>query len=111
MEQGSCSQEDCFDLLNQFEHVLQSDPLIDEVGFIHPSQFTMLDKEAGSSSDGTSTNLWNQDHKLGISTDILIQLCKVAKHAFLAVFNKYKRHENACSNESLTKNISSEVSA
>ncbi|CAN6971811.1 hypothetical protein IGI04_034860 [Brassica rapa subsp. trilocularis] len=109
MEQGSCSQEDCFDLLNQFEHVLQSDPLIDEVGFIHPSQFIMLDKEAGSSSDGTSTSFWNQDHKLGISTDILIQLCKVAKHAFLAAFKEYKRHENACA-ESLTNNISSGVS-
>uniref|UniRef100_M4EFI3 Uncharacterized protein n=1 Tax=Brassica campestris TaxID=3711 RepID=M4EFI3_BRACM len=69
----------------------------------------MLDKEAGSSSDGTSTSFWNQDHKLGISTDILIQLCKVAKHAFLAAFKEYKRHENACA-ESLTNNISSGVS-
>ncbi|KAG2302297.1 hypothetical protein Bca4012_060616 [Brassica carinata] len=106
MGQGSCSQEDCIDLLNQFEHVLESDPLIDEVGFIHPSQFTMLDKEAGSSSDGTSAIFWNQDHKLGISTDILIPLCKVAKHAFLAALKEYKRHEH----EALTNNISSGVS-
>ncbi|KAF3569477.1 hypothetical protein DY000_02013369 [Brassica cretica] len=109
MGQGSCSQEDCFNLLNLFEHVLESDPLIDEVGFIHPSQFTLLDKEARSSNDGTSASFWNQDHKLGISTDILIQLCRVAKHAFLAAFKEYKRHENA-SSESLTENISSGVS-
>ncbi|CAH2046491.1 unnamed protein product [Thlaspi arvense] len=92
---------DCFDLLNQFEHVLESDPLIDEVGFIHPSQFTVLDKEAGFFSEVTS--FWNQDHKLGISTDILMRLCKDAKHAFLTAFNEYKRHENA-SPESPAKN-------
>ncbi|CAH8289373.1 unnamed protein product [Eruca vesicaria subsp. sativa] len=109
MGQESCSQEDCFDLLNQFEHVLESDPLIDEVGFIHPSLFTILDKEAGSSSEEASTSFWNQDHKLGISTDILIQLCKVAKHAFLTALKEYKRHENA-SSEFLTENISSGVS-
>ncbi|KAL0737121.1 hypothetical protein Bca4012_013331 [Brassica carinata] len=90
MRQGSsCSEQVCFDLLNQFEHVLESDPLIDEVGFIHPSQFMVLDKESGSS---TSTSFWNQDHKLGISTDILIQLCKDAKHAFLSAFSEYKSH-------------------
>ncbi|CAH8381564.1 unnamed protein product [Eruca vesicaria subsp. sativa] len=94
MRQGSsCSEQVCFDLLNQFEHILESDPLIDEVGFIHPSQFMVLDKEAGSS---TSTSFWNQDHKLGISTDILIQLCKDAKHAFLSAFKEYKSHVGVC---------------
>ncbi|XP_024011016.1 protein prenyltransferase alpha subunit repeat-containing protein 1 isoform X2 [Eutrema salsugineum] len=58
----------------------------------------MLDKEAGFSSEvGTSTSFWNQDHKLGISTDILIQLCKAAKHAFLAAFKEYKCHESGVS--------------
>lgn len=105
MRQGSsCSEEVCFDLLNQFEHLLESDPLIDEVGFIHPSQFTLLDKESGSVADGSSTSFWNQDHKLGISTDILIQLCKDAKHAFLSAFKEYKCLETASTS---TKDISS----
>ncbi|CAF1989479.1 unnamed protein product [Brassica oleracea var. botrytis] len=57
MRKGSCSEEVCFDLLNQLEHLLESDPLIDEVGFIHPSQFTLLDKESGSVTDGSSPNI------------------------------------------------------
>ncbi|CAH8251760.1 unnamed protein product [Arabidopsis lyrata] len=107
MRQGPCSEEDCFILLKQFEHVLESDPLIDEVGFIHPSQFNLLDEEAGFSNvyqnelqpnNGTSRKFWNQDHKLGISTDILVQLCKYAKHAFLLALDEYKRHGNiSCS--------------
>ncbi|CAH8254258.1 unnamed protein product [Arabidopsis lyrata] len=114
MRQGSCSEEGCFTLLKLFEHVLESDPLIDEVGFIHPSQFNMLDEEAGSSSvyqnehqpnNETSRKFWNQDHKLGISTDILVQLCKDAKHVFLLAFEEYKRHGNAC-NESQIENFS-----
>ncbi|XP_010458346.1 PREDICTED: protein prenyltransferase alpha subunit repeat-containing protein 1-like [Camelina sativa] len=112
MRQGPCSEEDCFGLLKQFEHVLESDPLIDEVGFIHPSQFTLLDKEAGFSNvylqphDGTSSKFWNQDHKLGISTDILVQLCKDAKHLFLLALDEYKCHGNAC-REPQIKSISS----
>ncbi|CAN8311892.1 unnamed protein product [Cochlearia groenlandica] len=121
MGQGSCPEEeveDCLDLLNQFEHVLESDPLIDEVGFVHPSQFTMLDKEAGFSNasknevqtnKGVSTSLWNRDHKLGISTDILVRLCRDAKRAFLTAFEKYKCYVNDCS-EPQTKDISSGVS-
>ncbi|CAA0185791.1 unnamed protein product [Arabidopsis thaliana] len=110
MKQGPSSDDDCFSLLKQFEHVLESDPLIDEVGFIHPSQFTMLDKEAGFSNEfqpnnGTSSKFWNQDHKLGISTDILVQLCKDAKHVFLLALQEYKSHGNAC-DESQIKNIS-----
>lgn len=74
----------------------------------------MLDKEAGFSNvyqhevqpnNGTSSKFWNQDHKLGISTDILVQLCKDAKHVFLLALQEYKCHGNAC-NESLIKNIS-----
>ncbi|XP_020870951.1 uncharacterized protein LOC9328609 isoform X2 [Arabidopsis lyrata subsp. lyrata] len=114
MRQGPCSEEDCFSLLKQFEHVLEADPLIDEVGFIHPSQFNLLDEEAGSANvyqnelqpnNGTSRKFWNQDHKLGISTDILVQLCKDAKHVFLLAFEEYKRHGNAC-NESQIENFS-----
>ncbi|CAE5957060.1 unnamed protein product [Arabidopsis arenosa] len=107
MKQGPCSEEDCFTLLKQFEHVLESDRLIDEVGFIHPSQFIMLDEEASSSNvyqnevqpnNGTSRKFWNKDHKLGISTDILVQLCKYAKHVFLLALDEYKCHGNiSCS--------------
>ncbi|XP_020867094.1 uncharacterized protein LOC9329818 isoform X2 [Arabidopsis lyrata subsp. lyrata] len=114
MRQGPCSEEGCFTVLKLFEHVLESDPLINEVGFIHPSQFNLLDEEAGSSSvyqnelqpnNETSRKFWNQDHKLGISTDILVQLCKDAKHVFLLAFEEYKRHGNAC-NESQIENFS-----
>ncbi|KAM0992378.1 hypothetical protein ACFX13_010803 [Malus domestica] len=44
------SEADTVDLLNQFERILESDPQIDEVGFLHPSQFSKLNKEAGHSS-------------------------------------------------------------
>ncbi|XP_050114280.1 uncharacterized protein LOC126592575 isoform X2 [Malus sylvestris] len=79
------SEADTVDLLNQFECILESDPQIDEVGFLHPSQFSKLNKEAGHSSpssddstvlrsvDGNSV-FWNRDHKLGISTQVLFPL-------------------------------------
>ncbi|KAM0992373.1 hypothetical protein ACFX13_010800 [Malus domestica] len=44
------SEADTVDLLNQFKRILESDPQIDEVGFLHPSQFSKLNKEAGHSS-------------------------------------------------------------
>ncbi|KAJ0078591.1 hypothetical protein Patl1_23158 [Pistacia atlantica] len=92
------------DLLKQFEHILESDPLIDEVGFIHPSQFVTLKEEVGgslSSSEGGVlksqdalengiTNFWNRDHKLGISTQIVISLYKAAKNAFMAAHRQHK---------------------
>ncbi|XP_034705638.1 uncharacterized protein LOC117929467 isoform X2 [Vitis riparia] len=92
------------DLLNQLEHILESDPLIDEVGFIHPSQFFILNEEAGgvlpSSNhhllqleDGISS-FWNRDHKLGISMDILLPLYRAAKNAFMTAIAQYKAHGN-----------------
>lgn len=89
----------------------------DELGFIHPSQFSLLNEESGISgnlSDETihqsadriaSSNeyskqeklyFWNRDHKLGISTDVLLPLYKVAKHAFMMAFKQYKM----CGNQS-----------
>ena len=65
------------------------------MGFLHPSQFSKLNKEAGHSSpssddstvlrsaDGNSV-FWNRDHKLGISTQVLFPLYEAAKHAFMA---------------------------
>ncbi|XP_068341335.1 uncharacterized protein [Pyrus communis] len=95
------SEADTVDLLNQFERILESDPQIDEVGFLHPSQFSKLNKEAGHSSpssddstvlhsaDGNSV-FWNRDHKLGISTQVLFPLYEAAKHAFMAASRQYK---------------------
>ncbi|XP_057463140.1 uncharacterized protein LOC130753179 isoform X2 [Actinidia eriantha] len=99
------------DLLNQLEDILNSDPLIDEVGFIHPSQFITLNEETGAfpSSVGTilrsedavlrsgaskvnpsATVFWCRDHKLGISTQVLLALYNAAKHAFMAALERYK---------------------
>lgn len=97
-------EEKGVDLLNQLEHILESDPLIDEVGFIHPSQFFILNEEAGGvlpssnhhllqSEDGISS-FWNRDHKLGISIDILLPLYRAAKNAFMAAIAQYKAHGN-----------------
>lgn len=79
------SAEDSSLLLNQLENILESDPLIDEVGYIHPSQF------AGLSAEPTKTQyddkvFWIRDHKLAISTDTLISLYKEAKCAFTAAY-------------------------
>ncbi|GMI94273.1 hypothetical protein like AT1G10095 [Hibiscus trionum] len=86
------------DLLNQLETILESDPLIDELGLIHPSQFATLSKECAESGrlsvDGasgpTNTKFWNRDHKLGISTEILLPLCKATKSAFMDAMKQYK---------------------
>lgn len=87
----------------------------DEVGFIHPSQFVTLNEETGhfgpssyscvlQSADDVSrskgsdvdasyqvtTMLWSKDHKLGISTHVLLPLYMVAKHAFMDAIRRYK---------------------
>ncbi|THG00887.1 hypothetical protein TEA_009060 [Camellia sinensis var. sinensis] len=104
------------DLLNQLEDILDSYPLIDEVGFIHPSQFVTLNEEAGGSllsSVGTmlqsedrvlgsrvskvnpsETVFWCRDHKLGISTQVLLPLYNMAKQTFMAALERYKMHSN-----------------
>lgn len=74
------------DLLNQFEFILDADPLIDEIGFVHPSQFATLSK----GSEVKETNFWNEEHKLGISTDVIVPLYKAAKEAFMSAFTRFK---------------------
>ncbi|KAJ1415399.1 Protein prenyltransferase, alpha subunit [Sesbania bispinosa] len=107
----SDSKGKAMDLLHQLEDILESDPLIDELGFIHPSQFSLLNEEAGISSnvsedaihqsadriatsEGCSKQenicFWNRDHKLGISTHVLLPLYRAAKHAFMTTFKQYK---------------------
>ncbi|XP_051180487.1 uncharacterized protein [Lolium perenne] len=65
------------DLLHQFERILHDDPLIDEVGFLHPTQFDSL------LADGTnkSQHFWCSDHKLAVSTDVLPGLYRAARRA------------------------------
>ncbi|XP_044467968.1 protein prenyltransferase alpha subunit repeat-containing protein 1 isoform X2 [Mangifera indica] len=108
MSEKSNSEAFASDLLKQFLYILESDPLIDEVGFIHPSQFAALKEEAGgslsSSGGGASqsqnalnneiTDFWIRDHKLGISTQIVISLYKAAKNAFMDLHRQYKTSNN-----------------
>lgn len=62
----------------------------DEVGFIHPSQFSALNEDAGDEN----MNFWNRDHKLGISTQVLLPLYRVAKHVFMTSIDEYKLQSN-----------------
>ncbi|XP_022937607.1 protein prenyltransferase alpha subunit repeat-containing protein 1 isoform X1 [Cucurbita moschata] len=85
------------DFLCQFERILESDLLIDEIGFIHPSQFSKLKEEAGGSKSATSeimgydsSDFLLQDHKLGVSTEILHPLYIAARNTFMAATRKYR---------------------
>ncbi|XP_031115857.1 uncharacterized protein LOC116019701 isoform X2 [Ipomoea triloba] len=99
------SESIAWNLLNQLEYILESDPLIDEIGFIHPSQFDVLNEEVGctpwtaesisQSADNANISgkvLWSRDHKLGISTTALLPLYKAAKHVFMDSLRQYKMH-------------------
>ncbi|XP_073149766.1 uncharacterized protein [Henckelia pumila] len=86
-----------FNLLSQLEAILDSHPCLDELGFIHPSQFAALDEEANGSpiskpshSSNADTYFWSNEHKLGISTLALFPLYGAAKDAFMDSFRRYK---------------------
>lgn len=119
MNEESNSYGNATGLLHQLEDILESDALIDELGFIHPSQFSLLNEESGisanlsdepvhqsanraASSDKYSKQeklyFWNRDHKLGISTHVLIPLYRAAKHAFMTAFIQYKMGDNQSDN-------------
>lgn len=119
MNEESNSYGNATGLLHQLEDILESDALIDELGFIHPSQFSLLNEESGisanlsdepvhqsanraASSDKYSKQeklyFWNRDHKLGISTHVLIPLYRAAKHAFMTAFKQYKMGDNHSDN-------------
>nr|CAB3462521.1 unnamed protein product [Digitaria exilis] len=77
------------DLLRHFERILHADPLIDEVGFLHPTQFRSL----GCGQDGDSDSspqapefqyeyFWCREHKLAISSEILPELYRAARDAY-----------------------------
>ncbi|KAL4190342.1 hypothetical protein AMTRI_Chr07g75260 [Amborella trichopoda] len=106
---------DTFDLLNQFERILDSDPDINEVGFVHPTQLVALngDVDEGSaksvlsgtkSEDGTLSEFmrsdrlqydenvfWNRDHKLAISLAALLPLYKAAMHSYTVSSERYTK--------------------
>ncbi|XP_068666330.1 uncharacterized protein [Aristolochia californica] len=89
------------DLLVQLETILESDPLIDEVGFVPPAQIVELNEKADdlprlsadcvdSMVEVVTTNFWSKDHKLAISMEVLQPLLEVAKHAFTVASKQYK---------------------
>ncbi|XP_031398743.1 protein prenyltransferase alpha subunit repeat-containing protein 1 isoform X1 [Punica granatum] len=86
------AEGESFGLLQELEHILESDPLIDEIGFIHPTQLAALNGEVDvdSLSEPVSLNFFSKDHKLGISTQILFPLYEQAKKAFFDVVTRYK---------------------
>ncbi|KAL2328502.1 hypothetical protein Fmac_021929 [Flemingia macrophylla] len=115
MSEESDSKVEATDLLHQLEDILESDALIDELGFIHPSQFALLNEESdissnlsdeaihlsadrvassGESSKSKNLHLWHRDHKLGISTHVMLPLYKAAKHAFMTAVKQYKMCDN-----------------
>ncbi|KAK9700181.1 hypothetical protein RND81_08G221800 [Saponaria officinalis] len=109
-----CSQEEAFHLLDQLLLLLNYDPLIDEVGFIHPSLLLMLKEEEENRlnhssgrqelDDNETTVLedsalkaknaffWSREHKLGISTAYLLPFYRAAKTRFMDAYESYKMH-------------------
>ncbi|KAJ6757404.1 PROTEIN PRENYLTRANSFERASE ALPHA SUBUNIT REPEAT-CONTAINING PROTEIN 1 [Salix koriyanagi] len=108
-EESMISKGNSLNLLDEFELILESDPLIDEVGFIHPSQFVTLNKEATSSLKHEDANFWSRDHKLAISTDVLLPLYNAAKDAFMHAISQYKRHGNLSDASGYASNLESEA--
>ncbi|KAF8017871.1 hypothetical protein BT93_H2930 [Corymbia citriodora subsp. variegata] len=80
------------DPLAELELILESDPLIDEVGFIHPTQFASLhEEEGGVDAPGPkNSRFWSRDRKLGISTEVLLPLYKEARRAFFDAVRDYR---------------------
>ncbi|KAF9601250.1 hypothetical protein IFM89_018360 [Coptis chinensis] len=89
-EELNSDETNGLNLLKQLEHILESDTLIDEVGFIHPSQFAALNDGSSDDSQYDSTVFWNKDNKLAISTDALFPLYNAAKHTFMTTMKLYK---------------------
>ncbi|XP_008789408.1 protein prenyltransferase alpha subunit repeat-containing protein 1-B [Phoenix dactylifera] len=114
MGEDSRPRGDGMELLQQFELILERDSLINEIGFVHPSQFASLNEDLGGSlpqstnivqsPDGImdpdisefgviqydKTAFWNYNHKLAISIQVLPQLYSAALHAYKDVTRSYK---------------------
>nr|XP_043633115.1 protein prenyltransferase alpha subunit repeat-containing protein 1 [Erigeron canadensis] len=86
-------------LLHQLESILESDPFIDEVGFVHPSQFAAISDSSMSlevplenegENDASNMAFWSREHKLGISTHVMQPLYIAAKCAFMSSLEQYR---------------------
>ncbi|CAN1766025.1 Protein prenyltransferase alpha subunit repeat-containing protein 1, partial [Linum perenne] len=62
----------------------------DEVGFIHPSQLAALHNRASFSERGDD-NFWIENHKLGISSDVLLPLYAASRKEFMNAVVEYKK--------------------
>ncbi|KAH0632129.1 hypothetical protein KY289_037590 [Solanum tuberosum] len=108
-------EPDQLELLNHLEGILESDPLIDEIGFIHPSQFVLLNEDVGTPSTSVGsvqktnfrTLFWIRDHKLGISTKVLFPLYVAVKNAFVEAYKNYKVLHRDDKNASMCSSSSS----
>lgn len=59
---------------------------------IHQSADRVVISEESSKQD--NLYFWNRDHKLGISTHVLLPLYRAAKHAFMTTFKQYRMCDN-----------------
>ncbi|KAJ3703850.1 hypothetical protein LUZ61_007555 [Rhynchospora tenuis] len=101
--------EGCDDLLLQLEQILENDELIDEIGFIHPTQFSTLDTSSDSHSVQFNTQFfWTKDHKLAISSEILSTLYKAAIQKHSCARRNYKAILSSCSEGSSEELLDSE---
>lgn len=103
----SSSKEESFALLDELLVILECDPLIDELGFIHPSQFSLLNIESDAKADADvlvnkNQVFWSRDHKLGISMQYLLPLYNGAKCKFMSLCAKYKASGDLSSTETDT---------
>ncbi|CAH9119905.1 unnamed protein product [Cuscuta epithymum] len=118
------SEINSWKLLKQLEHILESDPLIDEIGFVHPSQFDALNEDDGNTSLSHESELqpsdktvissdffWSCKHKLGVSTSALLPLYKAAKDAFMDSLRQYKMQNGITNDESDEGNTSKSPSS
>ncbi|KAK8941192.1 hypothetical protein KSP39_PZI010594 [Platanthera zijinensis] len=117
MGQRSCLEESAEILLEQFELILDHHMPIDEVGFVHPSQFAELHEDSSISwsppakywqildkacrTDGSGLNcpgnvavFWYGNHKLAISMQVVPLLYNAALLAHIGAQGRYKRSIN-----------------
>lgn len=101
MHANSSSEESNLDLLQQLESIFNHDKLIDEVGFLHPTQLAELNEDAdidGIDVQNDKLNMlqynrkvfWVKNHKLAISIRVLTGLYNAAYHAYKDLIISYK---------------------
>ncbi|KAF3330766.1 protein prenyltransferase alpha subunit repeat-containing protein 1 [Carex littledalei] len=98
------------DLLLQLEQILENDEQLDEIGFIHPTQFATLDTNSDSHSLQFNTHFfWNKDHKLAISFEVLSPLYRAAVQKHSCARRNYKPIVRSCSKEGSEEFLASEI--